>query len=312
MKTAFITGLCVVVSATASAVDLQSALERSRQLAAEHRYQDVLDLLGGVPEQDDPEARYAVAAETGRAYFHLGNYQTAHACFREAVSLRPKRTETALYLMATSYLVGQPSQSYAILRELLRSGARDLYLAVTLPGERTFLADPEVWRILDEFSVPLELDPVQGSILGVRLGQPRAAVESTFGTTVGASGTTVTARAGPWLIWAFGFDDENRLSQIMLHNEHLYRYTPYRLRFGSGLDWRSTPEQATSSLGAPSLVSRESDDAVLMVWQRGPNRLTLEFAVPQPPAPPMVDGTRPLLRVVRLEPDRTGPTDELP
>ena len=295
-----LTLLSLLAAATGAAADLQAALDRSRQLVVENRYREVLDLLAEFDDLADPEARYAVAAERGRAHFHLGDYRAADACFREAVRLRPQRTETALYLMATSYLLGDREQSLLILRELLRSGATDLYLAVTLPGERAFLADPEVWRVLDEGAVSLAVERMAGAVLGVRLGQTRAEVESTLGATGGSPGTAVTARAGPYLIWAFGFDDSDRLSHIMLHNEHLVRYTPYRLDLGAGLDWRAAPETATSVLGAPLETRGAQDEAVVMAWHDGPTRVSLEFAPPRPPVPPPVDRGRPHLRVVRL------------
>lgn len=296
-----LTLLSLVAAATGAADDLQSALERSRELVVERRYQEVLDLLSAFDDLDDPEARYAVAAERGRAHFHLGDYRAADACFRDAVRLRPQRTETALYLMATSYLLGDREQSLLILRELLRSGATDLYLAVTLPGERAFLADPEVWRVLDEGALPLAVDRQAGAVLGVRLGQTRAEVESALGATGGSPGTAVTARAGPYLIWAFGFDDSDRLSHIMLHNEHLVRYTPYRLDLGAGLDWKAIPEAATSLLGAPRETRGAEDEAIVMTWHDGPIRTSLEFAPPRPPAPSPLDREKPHLRVVRLE-----------
>jgi tetratricopeptide (TPR) repeat protein len=292
----FLAGCCA-----ATAQDLEPALERARQLGREHRYEELIEVLARFEDLDDPEDQYIVAAEIGRARFHLGDYRGANAALRKAVALRPQRVETALYLEATSFLTGDRDQAYAIFREIVASGATDLYLAVTLPGERAFLSDPVVWSILDELATPVVIDLDRGSILGVGLGQSRAEVEQRFGAAPTPDGETLTARAGPYLTWAFGFDTEGRLAQVMLHNEHLLRYTPYRLELGSAIDSRSTPEVATAALGAPASTSPSGDDVVVMVWIRDRCRLTLEFAPPLSPAPPGVRSDRPMLRVLRME-----------
>jgi tetratricopeptide (TPR) repeat protein len=291
----------LAVSGAATAQDLEPALERARQLGQEHRYQEIIELLTHFEDLEDPEAQYIVAAEIGRAHFHLGDYGAANTALRKAVSLRPQRVETALYLEATSYLIGDRDQAYAIFREIVASGATDLYLAVTLPGERAFLSDPVVWSILDELAKPVVIDLDRGSVLGVELGQSQAEVERRFGAEPAPGGDTLTARAGPYLTWAFGFSAEGRLTQVMLHNEHLLRYTPYRLKVGSAIDSRSTPEIATAALGAPASTTTSGTDLVVMVWLRDTWRLTLEFAPPRAPAPPGVRSDRPMLRVVRME-----------
>ncbi len=143
--------LATLPSGGSTADDFEAVLERAREAALQHRYNEVIELLTPFNANDEPEIRYITAAEIGRAYFHLGRYREAHRAFREAVRLHPERAETAMYLEATAYLVGEPEQAYAILSEILKSGARDLYLAVTLPGERRFLADPRVHEIIEEF-----------------------------------------------------------------------------------------------------------------------------------------------------------------
>lgn len=292
--------LCTVAAGT-WAQDLEGALEQTRELVQEHRYQDVIDLLAPFAELDDAEDRYVVMAETGRAYFHLGDYPAADIAFREAVRLRPQRVETALYLEASSYLVGEREQAYAIFREVIKSGATDLHLAVTLPGERLFMADPEVWSILDEFGTTVAIDVDRGSVLEVELGMPREETERRLGSGSADTNTALTARAGPYLTWVFGFDENGSLGQIMLHNEHLYRYTPYRLQLMDGLDWRATPASATSALGAPESTTATEDGLVLMIWQRENVKLTLDFAPPRRPAPPGFEPGKPALRIVRME-----------
>ncbi len=283
--------------------DLGPALELARGLVEQHRYEQVIELMAPFAAVEDAEARYAVRAEAGRAHFHLGEYNAAHALLEEAVRLRPRRIETGLYLMATSYLTGEVEQAYRILREVLRSGATDLYLAVTLPGERAFLSDREVRRMLTELARPVQVDIDRGSALGVALGQRRADVEAGLGFETGpaAPKSVVTAHAGPFLTWAFGFDDSGTLTRIMAHNEHLLRYTPFRLDLDHDLDWRATPIAATRALGAPASTSRGDGEVVVMAWHRGPVRLTLEFGRPRAPAPPGIDDDGPMLRVVRLE-----------
>ncbi|MEE4273583.1 MAG: tetratricopeptide repeat protein [Thermoanaerobaculales bacterium] len=296
----------------ALAQDLEGALDRARTLVEAHRYQEVIDLLTPFDDLTEAEARYAVTAEIGRAHFHLGDYAAADAAFRSAVLLRPQRVETALYLQATSYLLGNREQAYAIFREVIASGATDLHLAVSLPGERLFLSDREVWKILDELSRPLEVDPDRGSVLGVELGQSRREVETSLGVDSGGEeDSALSASAGPYLTWVFVFDADDRLGQITLYNEHLYRYTPFRLELAPGLDWQAGPAEATSTLGAPASTATVEDGLVVMSWIRGHVRLGLEFAPPRTPVPPGMDAEKPALRVVRISAQRpveTGTT----
>ncbi len=292
---------CLTGFGVVAARDLESALDQARQLGQEHRYSDVIELLTHFQDLEDPEAQYVLAAEIGRAHYHLGDYQTANSYFRRAVILRPQRVETALYLQATSYLTGDREQAYVIFREIVAGGATDLYLAVTLPGERIFLADPVVWKILDELATPVEVDVDRGSVFDIELGQTRADVERRLGAEIASTGDALTARAGPNLTLAYGFDASGTLSQIMLHNQHLLRYTPYRLHIGPDLDSRATPAMATAALGAPKSTSTSGDEIVIMVWLRQRLRLTLEFAPPPAPAPPGLAADKPILRVVKME-----------
>lgn len=288
-------------AAVVSAQQLEPPVERARELGREHRYAEVVELLEPFLGVDDPEDRYIVMAELGRARFHLGDYAGADALLVEAVALRPQRVETALYLEATSYLTGKSERAYAIFREIVASGATDLYLAVTLPGERRFLADPAVQSILDELKRVVEVDIETGGAFGVEIGQPQEEVERRLGAPAAPPGSALTARAGPYLTSVYGFDEAGALAHIMLHNEHLLRYTPFRLRLSDELDWRSPPESATRALGAPISTAASEDGIVVMVWERETVRLTLEFGPPRPPAPPGLAADGPVLRVVRIE-----------
>jgi len=306
LQSAFAVAFMAVTLATAAAEDLETALDRAHEAARSHRYADVIAILTPFNAAGDPETRYITAAEIGRAYFHLGSYQLAHRAFREAVSLHPERAETAMYLEATSYLLGEREQALAIFREILASGAKDLYLAVTLPGERQFLADPEVRSILAEHAVPLDVDPHRGSMMGVTLGEDREHVTAALSArSADPTAPALTANAGPAFIWGFVFDAEQRLVEIVLQAENLLRYTPYRLRFGDEVDWRVTPATAASIWGAPTEMTTGDDDGVEMIWDLEGHQLALGFARPRGPGLIDVAEGAAVLRSVRLiAPDR--------
>jgi tetratricopeptide (TPR) repeat protein len=297
--------IAILISLLAGGVvlasDFESALERARQAGLDHRYSEVIEILTPFNAMDDPETRYITAAEIGRAYFHLGRYREAHRAFREAVLLHPERVETAIYLEATSYLMGDSEQAYTILREILRSGARDLYLAVTLPGERQFMADPEVLEIIEEFAIILTVDVERARILGVSLGDSRdVAVERLDARSSDSNASALTASAGPALIWAFAFDTEQLLHEIVLHNENLFHYTPYRLQFDDGLDWRLTPAAAIAAWGAPSHIDTSRDGGMVAAWDFAGHRLTLDFGRPRSPKPPGIAEGAAILRMIQL------------
>ena len=278
--------LAVICLAAPSAVaeDRESALQRAREAADSQRYAEVIEILTPFNAIDDPEWRYVSAAEIGRAYFHLGRYREAHRAFREAVSLHPERVESAIYLQATSFLVGDREQALTIFEEILKSGARDLYMAVTLSGERRFLSDPEIRAILAEYAIPLDVDIGHASVLGVSLGDSRVQVEAQLGAgSSDQAATALTASAGPALIWAFVFDRDQRLVEIVLQADSLFRYTPYRLQLGDGIDWRATPAAAMAAWGPPANTIDTSDHGLAMTWDLSNHRLTLEFASPRKP-----------------------------
>jgi len=285
-----------------AASDFESALERAREAGLNHRYEEVIEILTPFNAVDDAETRYITAAEIGRAYFHLGRYREAHRAFREAVQLHPERVETAIYLEATSYLMGDSEQAYAILREILKSGARDLYLAVTLPGERRFLADPKVHGIIEEFAVSLVVDVERARVLGVGLGDTR---DLTVGRLEARSSDpnapTLTASAGPALIWAFVFDGEQQLDEIVLQADNLFRYTPYRLQFSDKLDWKLTPAAAIAAWGPPGHTATSRDQGIVASWDYPGHRLTLDFGRPRPPRPPGIPDGVAVLRTIQLK-----------
>lgn len=295
--------LCLLLTCSAGrAQEIEDALARAREAAKSHRYAEVIELMTPFNSADDPEDRYIAAAEIGRAYFHLGQYLPAHRAFETAVRLHPERVETAIYLEATSYLLGDTEQALAILREVLRSGGHDLYLAVTLPGERQFLSDPEVLDLLEEYAQPLEVNLETGSLLGVELGEDRAQVAQALSSrSSDPSKQALTASAGPVLIWAFTFDSEQRLSEVFVLVEALYRYTPYRLQLSSGMDWRATPATAVAKLGPPANTETGKERSITMTWNLPRLILTLDFGQPLPPRPPWSPQGTAILRSLRMQ-----------
>ena len=250
---------------------------------------------------EDSEARYITAAEIGRAYFHLGRYHEAHQAFRQAVRLRPERAETAIYLQATSYLVGDTGQAYSILREILKSGARDLYLAVTLPGEKRFLADPKVIQIIEEYAVPLSVDIKRGLVHGVGLGTSReVAVDKLHARSSDPTSNALTASAGPALIWAYVFDADHRLEEIVIQADHLFRYTPYRLSFDQDLGWSLTPAAAIAAWGPPNRTEPTGDHEMLVSWRFDSHLVDLRFGRPREPRPPGIAEGVAVLRSIHL------------
>ena len=304
--------LAVPPSGSLTANDFEAALERAREAGRQHRYNEVIELLTPFNANSDPEVRYITAAEIGRAYFHLGRYGEAHRAFREAVRLHPERAESAIYLEATSYLTGDSEQAYAILREILQSGARDLYLAVTLPGERRFLADPEVHQIIEKSSVDLAIDVEGARVLGVGLGESRSdVVDKLKARSSDPEATALTASAGPALIWAFVFDTDQQLDEILLQAENLYRYTPYRLRFDDKTNWNLSPAAAIASWGPPSHTAASQEDGIAVSWDYPGHRLTLDFGRPRPPRPlGMAEGAA-MLRTVQFTRQTSDPADRM-
>jgi tetratricopeptide (TPR) repeat protein len=285
-----------------AASDFESSLERAQKAAIDHRYADVIELLTPFNAVGDAESRYITAAEIGRAYFHLGRYHEAHSAFRQAVRLRPDRAETAIYLEATSYLMGEKEQAYAILRGILASGARDLYLVVTLPGERSFSADPEVQTIISEFAVPIDVNIERAEVLGVSLGDHREVAARELGIEPSSTNSgALTATAGPALIWAFGFDDRQELDEILLQTENLLRYTPYRLHIDDDMDWRMTPAAAIAAIGPPDRTSPTADSGITMAWEYCEHTVILDFGKPRQPRPQTITEGVAMLRSVRLK-----------
>lgn len=294
--------LLLLWAGSVAAETVDKTITTAQRYAGQHRYTKVIELLSDLEDtSENPEVRYIVAAELGRAYFHLGKYREAHQRFRRAVSIHPDRAETALYLEASAYLMGDLEQALLILREIVKSGARDLYLAVTLPGERRFLAEAEVWEVLEAHRIPMNLDLDKGELLGLSLGDPRSKVAATLSSPSStAGGPSLTAHAGPNLVWGFSFDDRDRLSEVVIHVENLVKYTPFSLGFGAS-DWRTNPAEITALLGPTTVTSADADHVLVMSWDRPGFTVSAAFGHPRSPRPPgLVPGVA-MLRLIRLE-----------
>lgn len=295
----------ILVGAFARCEDFDAALARAREAAQRHHYSETIEILLPFSASDDPEITYITAAEIGRAYFHLGRYTAANRAFREAVALHPERPETAIYLEASSYLTGDTQQAYLIFEELLKGGARDLYLAVTLPGSRQFLAEPEVQTLLATYSAPLEVDVRKARVMGVTLGESHGAVAQRLGAASSdPEARNLTAEAGPAVIWAFTFDAHQRLAEIVLYAGNLLDYTPYRLRFDAGIDWTTTPAAAIAAWGPPTSLSTGTDKGLIAAWDFGTHNLTVNFGEPGASRPPDLPRGAAMIRNLRLA---TGP-----
>jgi len=292
-----------------SLAEVESTISQAQELAQRHRFQEVIDLLRPLAVSiEEPEASYAISAELGRALFHLGEYRQAHDAIARAVRLHPDRVETALYLEATFYLTGQRENAMSVFREVLKAGSDDLYLAVTLPGERSFLAEPEVWDALAAYTKPVEIDLERFQLMGVRLDQPRSAVIAALGADpADPDAPVITARAGPKLIWAFGFDKDGRLEQVTVEVQNLVRYTPYRPHFSNGIDWQATPAAALKLLGPPARTTDSPEGELAFDWELAAGTLTLVFGQPLPPRPPPLAREGAVMVVVRLA--RAAATD---
>jgi len=293
----------VALPAAAQTDPPDDPVAEARVLAQSHRYEEAVRLLEPLAAQTggDPQLIFSIAAELGRAFFHMGRYAQAHDQMERAAALRPDSIEVGIYRGATAYLTGRRELSFAIFREILRTGARDLYLPVVLPGERQFLAEPRVWELLSEHEVDLPVSLAEGSALGVCLGDDRTSVSlSLRAADTDRQRPVLSASAGPKMLWALRFGTDSRLEEVVVNAEHLLRYTPYRLRFACGLDWRATPESALEKLGWPDAME-SAGGSTMLTWELPGASVSLAFSPVAEPRPlPLPDGV-PLLSTIRLQ-----------
>ena len=264
-----------------SAATPAETLEQARSLVAGNRYSEALAMLEPlIPDDLGDPISWEIAAETGRAAFHLGQYNKAHKLFQRVVQARPVVMEPALYLEATSYLLGDRRQAFVIFEAILQSGIQDLYLAVTLPGEDRFLDEPEIQKLLKQHAQPLVVRPASATVQGVQLGQRRSIITDRIGIEAAPGEATLTARAGPFLTWLFSFDHNDQLDEVVLNAAHLRRYTPFSLDLSGKISWTSTPIICIESLGAADQISATEDGALVLTWNYSEASLDLVFSRP--------------------------------
>jgi hypothetical protein len=169
-----------------------------------------------------------------------------------------------------------------------------------------------VQKIIEESSVDLIVDVVQARVLGVSLGDSRSdTVAGLEARSSDPEAPTLTASAGPALIWAFLFGTDQQLEEILLQTENLVRYTPYRPRFDDKLDWRLTPAAAIAAWGPPQHTATTQDGGITVEWEQKSHRLTLDFGRPRPPRPPGISEGTAMLRTVRLTRQSSGPAGRM-
>jgi len=292
-----------------SAIDARTALKKAREAAEAMDYSTAYEILGPFLGGNCNEAlNWEINAEAGRAAFSLGDLENARKLLREVVAARPSRPAPAIYLEATSYILGDQQQAMAIFEALLQAGTQDLYLAVSLPGEQRFLADPEVRSLLKQYALPLRIRPETGEILNIHLSQGKREVEATLGLAPTRE-EVLAARAGPKLIWLFSFDRLGMLREAILHADNLAKYSPYDLQLippgkdgeTRAIGWHDSPSQVIDRMGPPSSQSREADGALRLRWDLYASRLDLIFT-----GSPRGNPSRGHLALIRLvRPDST-------
>jgi len=299
---AFVTALAVSVAAARPAPGIREKLDRAAELARTHDYPEVLALLEPELEREDlaTSERFEVLSQVGRARFHLGRYNEAYRALAAAVRLQPRSVEAALYLEGAAWATGRHGQALSILDALLSSGASDLFLAITLPGERGFLADPSVWEVLARHERPLVVDVRRGLALGAPLGGDRETVLAVLPGAPPETGREIILRAGPKVVWALRFDDSGRLEEVVIDCQNLLRYTPYRLAFACSLDWRTTPDAVRTVLGEPVSDRNEADGGRVLSWELGRVRTGMEFGPPSEPRPAVIPEGSVMLRLLRM------------
>lgn len=279
--------IALLTGAVGRCEEFDVALARAREAAQRHRYSETIEILVPYTSSDIPEITYITSAEIGRAYFHLGRYEAANRAFKTAVAIHPEIPETAIYLEASSYLTGDTRQAYLIFEELLKSGARDLYLAVTLPGSRRFLAEPDVRDLLARYAVPLDVDVREAAVMGIALGDSHVdVIEKSGASAADPTARTLTAEAGPAVLWAFAFDSNQFLTEIVLNISNLTDYTPYRPSFAAGIDWTATPAAAIAAWGIPTSISEDADHGLVVTWNFDGHHLVAMFGPPAGLRPP--------------------------
>ena len=153
---------------------------------------------------------------------------------------------------------------------------------------------------------PLPFEVRSGSVFGVAIGEPREQVVATLGAGRDtADAPALTTHAGPHSLWTLVFAADGRLAEVVVDADNLVRYTPLRLAFDGGLDWRSSPASCVAVLGPPA-DDRPTADGRQLTWRGTGHAATLAFGPSRLPAPPGLEEPTAMLKLVRLvrrEPD---------
>jgi tetratricopeptide (TPR) repeat protein len=280
MLQALVASVVLMTTSAAQPADLTRAMDAARSAAAQQRYGSVIELLqphtNPLPADDD--ARFLVAAEYGRALFHLARYSDAYHWIVRAAAIRPDNIEVGIYRQAAAFLTGRHDEAFALFEQILRSGAQDLWLPITLCGEDRFLAEPRARQLLREYARTLPIDLQAGGLAGAQLGDSRDAVVAALGASGGGDGRYLSARSGPVLLWSLEFDDDNRLIGATVNVTGMVRYSTLRPSLDNRLDWRATPAAAADVLGSATSRHTSEGDSITMTWQLDTVDVEMVFA----------------------------------
>lgn len=296
--------LALLVAGAASPSGDLPELAEAEALVERHRFREAADLLAAV----DPGAlsageRCEVQRALGRARFHLGEYRQSYELLRSAAAQGCPRTRPSdVYLNAVAYLTGRVDEALEGLSATLEAGVTDLYLDVTLPGERAFLGDPAVWQVRDRHAAGLAI-PVhggEGEGAVIALGQTRDEAAAAAPGACRWEGSSLVLEAGPHRVLELSFDDAGALAAVAIDAGALLRYTPYRLDLGGGLGWWSAPDELVEKLGAPASFEPLPEGGVRMRWQIDGASLSVELGAPGPVRPAPIPAGRAMVRRVEL------------
>ncbi len=278
-------------------------LDRAAKLLEHHRYQQVITLLEPYAGREDldPTTRFWISANLGVSCFHLARYERAYRLIRSAADIKPRNAQMAIYREAAAWVTGRRDEALQIFEGILASGARNLFPAVTLPGERQFFSDPRTWSILLKHAIPLEANVKAGTFAGIGLGSSRKDVARIF--HLGHAGGTrpvLEARAGPRVLWAFSFDAAGRVREILIDAQNVLRYSPYTIALDRTHDWTTTAAGAIGLLGKPAVTHPEKNHGLVLRWNETDHFSELEFGPPEDPPPPMIPQGTAMLRMIRM------------
>jgi len=305
VRSGLIAGLALVAASHLALAGKPGAvpLDRAASLLEHHRYQQALTLLEPYADRQDLDAttRFWINADLGVSYFHLARYELAYKFLGRAGTLEPRNAQMALYREAAAWVTGRREEALKLFEGILSSGAKNLFPAITLPGERQFLADPRTWRVLLEHAIPLEANLEAGTFAGIGLGSSREDVAKIFhlGGT-GAKRPVLQASAGPRVLWAFSFDDTGRVSEILIDAQNVLRYSPYTIALDRAHDWKTTVAGVLGLFGRPTVTHPEKKHGLILRWNYKTHFSELEFGAPVDPPPPMIPAGTAIFRMIRM------------